>query len=103
VPASSPGASNALVAKLTGYARDLVWPLVGILAFVGLWAALAPQVDTSLGSLPGPVEVAEQGVALYDEWSAAKDAEAQFYAEQSARNEAAVAAGNPGAVQDFEY
>ncbi len=113
-PAAQPGtaakappkpekAPHPLAGKIADYAKELIWPVIGILAFVGLWAALAPQVDTSLGSLPGPVEVAEQGVALYDEWSAAKDAEAEFYAAQDARNEAAIAAGNPGGVRDFEY
>lgn len=81
----------------------LVAPIAGILAFLALWAVLAPQVQTSLGSLPGPVEVAEQGVGLFNEWSAAKDVESQFYADQAARNQVAVDAGNLGAVRDFIY
>lgn len=85
------------------WGTKLIAPVAGVLIFLLLWAALAPQVDTSLGALPGPVEVAEQGGALYGEWSAAKEQEAQFYADQEARNEAASAAGNPGAVQDFGY
>ena len=96
----APGKSAARLAPL---ARALVAPVIGILAFLALWAALAPQVNTSLGALPGPVEVAGQGVALYEEWSAAQASEAQFYADQDARNRAAVAAGNPAAVQDFAY
>ncbi|QKG72800.1 ABC transporter permease [Erythrobacter mangrovi] len=103
-PAETPGiAATALAGKLSTLLRSLVAPVIGILAFLFLWAALAPQVDTSLGALPGPVEVGEQGVALYEEWGAAKDLEARFYADQDARNEAAIAAGNPGAVQAFEY
>lgn len=97
------GKLGPLMAKAKSFARELVWPLIGILAFIGLWAALAPQVQTSLGSLPGPVEVAGQGVALYEEWSAAQAAEADFYAQQDAANEAAIAAGNPAAVQEFDY
>jgi nitrate/nitrite transport system permease protein len=96
---SKPAASaSAWASKL---ADTLLWPIIGIVTFVGLWAVLAPQVDTSLGSLPGPVEVAEQGVALYEEWAAAKETEAQFYAEQAAFNDAAVAAGQP--MRDFTY
>lgn len=94
---------HSLVAKMSAAAKDLLWPLIGILSFVALWAALAPQVSTSLGSLPGPVEVAGQGVALYEEWGAAREAEAAFYTDQDARNAAAIASGNPGAVQEFEY
>lgn len=92
-----------LLEKLALWVKSLAAPIFGILAFLALWAVLAPQVDTSLGALPGPVEVGEQGVSLFDEWSAAKDAESAFYAQQEANNEAAIAAGNPGAVRNFEY
>ncbi|MFC3101709.1 ABC transporter permease [Altererythrobacter lauratis] len=60
-------------------------------------------MNTSLGALPGPVEVAGQGIALVDEWQAARQVEAQFYAEQDARNAAAIAAGNPAGVTEFAY
>ncbi|MDD3798956.1 MAG: ABC transporter permease [Novosphingobium sp.] len=100
MPESKP---DALAEKLRPLVKAMVAPVTGILAFLALWAVLAPQVNTSLGALPGPVEVAGQGAALYEEWSAAKDSEAQFYAEQDTRNEAAVAAGNPQAVRHFAY
>ncbi|MCB5425141.1 ABC transporter permease [Altererythrobacter sp. CC-YST694] len=99
----APPRRSVVLARVAEIAQGLVWPLIGIAAFLGLWAALAPQVQTSLGSLPGPLEVAEQGVSLYEEWSAAKTAEAEFYAGQEARNAAALAGGNPGAVQEFEF
>ena len=103
VSADAERATHPLVTKMVAWAKSLAAPLFGILAFLALWAALAPQVDTSLGSLPGPVEVSAQGVALFDEWSAAQDTKANFYADQDARNAAAIAAGNPGSVQNFEY
>ena len=59
----SPGteeSSNPIIGKAGDFAKGLMAPFLGILVFLGLWAALAPQVDTSLGALPGPVEVAEQ-------------------------------------------
>ncbi len=102
-PASSRSASPVLAGKLPTMIKGMLPPVLGILIFLGLWAALAPQVDTSLGALPGPVEVSEQGFALFDEWSAAKDVEAQFYADQDARNAAYVAAGTPERVTDFDY
>ena len=83
--------------------QSLGAPILGIVIFLGLWAVTAPQVDTSLGALPGPVEVAGQGFTLFDEWSAAKDNETQFHADQDARNEAYIAAGTPERVTDFEY
>ncbi len=92
-----------LVKALPRKAKDMFPAVIGIAAFLALWSVLAPQVDTSLGALPGPGQVAEQGAALYDEWSAAQETEAQFYTDQEARNAAAIVAGNPGAVTDFEY
>ncbi len=51
----------------------------GILCFLGLWRLLAPLVETSLGSLPGPGEVFSAGRGLWDEYRAAAAAEAAFY------------------------
>ena len=51
---------------------DASWPpVVGMLAFVGLWAALAPLVHTSLGALPGPGDVWDAFLGLMDEYAAA--------------------------------
>jgi nitrate/nitrite transport system permease protein len=50
-----------------------LWPpVLGILVFLGLWAVLAPMVQTSLGALPGPGEVFEQFKMLMAEHSAAR-------------------------------
>lgn len=100
---NKPTKAQGFMAELPGKLKDFLAPTLGILGFLALWAVLAPQVDTSLGALPGPVEVAEQGVALYGEWSASNDIEAQFYADQEASNAAALAAGNSAGVRDFQY
>ncbi|HSF13911.1 MAG TPA: ABC transporter permease [Erythrobacter sp.] len=92
-----------LMTKTKGLVEGLLWPVIGIIAFLGLWAVLAPQVDTSLGTLPGPVEVAEAGAGLYSEYIAAKQSEAAFYAQQEASNAAALASGNAAGVSDFDY
>jgi len=52
---------HPIVAKLGEHGKALIAPMLGILVFLGLWAVLAPQVETSLGALPGPVEVFSQG------------------------------------------
>lgn len=90
-------------AGIARWAKGLVAPIFGLLIFVALWAILAPQVHTSLGALPGPSEVAGQGVALYKDFAAAQNAKAQFYAAQDARNEVLIAAGRVNEVQDFPY
>ncbi|MEM8917803.1 MAG: ABC transporter permease [Pseudomonadota bacterium] len=81
-----------------------LWPpVVGIFAFLALWAVLAPQVDTSLGTLPGPLEVAGEGAGLWEEFQASEAAKAEFYAQQDARNAALIEAGRGGEVQNFDY
>jgi nitrate/nitrite transport system permease protein len=82
---------------LARHGKALLAPLLGIAAFLGLWAALAPMVQTSLGALPGPVEVAAQGGALFEEWQASNEAKAQFYADQQAR----IAAGTQAISFDY--
>ncbi len=101
--AAPPKQAGVLITKAKGWAEGLLWPVIGIVAFLAMWAVLAPQVDTSLGTLPGPVEVAEAGAGLYSEYIAAKQSEAAFYAQQEASNAAALASGNPAGVSDFEY
>ncbi|WP_254305858.1 hypothetical protein [Sphingopyxis sp. BSNA05] len=102
--AASAGVSNRSLVNpklLVASLKNLAAPIIGILAFLALWAVLAPQVDTSLGSLPGPVEVSAQGVALFDEWAAVQEQKAEFYAAQDASNAAALA--NGGETRNFEY
>src|SRR3546814_12696665 len=66
--------------------QQLLIPLVGIAAFLALWAGLAPQVHTSLGAIPGPAQVWEQAVNLYQDHKAERAKEAAFYARQDERN-----------------
>lgn len=54
-------------------AFDSAWPpLLGVACFLGLWALLAPQVTTSLGTLPGPGDVWTAFTGLLGEYSAAR-------------------------------
>jgi nitrate/nitrite transport system permease protein len=68
---------------------------VSILVFLMLWTAGARQVETSLGVLPGPAKVWDQGIALYDEHRAERAKQEAFYERMDARIEKAVAAGKP--------
>jgi nitrate/nitrite transport system permease protein len=83
--------------------RAVLAPLAGIAVFLLLWAAVAPRVDTSLGTLPGPRDVLEAGGGLYDEWQATREARADFYEAQDTRNDALIEAGRAAEVQDFEF
>ncbi len=73
--------------------RLLGVPLLAIVAFLGLWASLAPQVQTSLGAIPGPVAVWEQAVNLHEDAGKKAESEARFQEQVATLNERRVAAG----------
>ena len=71
-------------------------PLIAVAIFLGLWGAVASQIQTSLGQVPGPTKVWEQTMVLYDEHVEERNKEAAFYERQEKRN-AAKLAKNPDA------
>jgi nitrate/nitrite transport system permease protein len=79
--------------------QQLFIPLMGIVVFVAAWAALAPQVKTSLGAIPGPQQVLVQAGNLYVDHRAERAKEAAFYERQEARNAKLVAAGQADKVK----
>lgn len=95
-PTSAAGGWNmqAIRAKI---GLNILAPIMGILIFIGAWAALAPRVDTSLGALPGPGQVAEQAIGLFGEWQASNAAKSAFYEAQDAR----IAAGTQAVAFDY--
>ena len=42
--------------------HKLLIPLLGLALFIGAWAVFAPKVNTSLGAIPGPVQVWDKSV-----------------------------------------
>ena len=90
-----------------GQLRD-IWrlagvPLLAIAGFLTLWAVLAPQVQTSLGAIPGPAQVWEQAKALHEGAQAEAAKEAAFYAKQDERNAALMAEGKADKVKLRAY
>ncbi len=83
--------------------QQLLVPLLGIVAFLAAWAYLAPQVQTSLGAIPGPMQVLEQAGNLWDDHLAARDKEAAFYERQEERNAKLIAAGQEDRVKVRDY
>ncbi|MDQ2104758.1 ABC transporter permease [Azospirillum isscasi] len=61
-------------------------PLTALMLFVAAWAWLAPQVNTSLGAIPGPAQVWEQVGNLRADHQAERAKEAAFYDRQAKRN-----------------
>ena len=73
--------------------RLLGVPLLAIAAFLTLWGMLAPQVQTSLGTIPGPAQVWEQAVALHEDAGQKAEARARFEAQVAQLNERRVQQG----------
>jgi nitrate/nitrite transport system permease protein len=89
--------------QLAELRQVLIVPLAGIVAFLLLWGALAPQVKTSLGVVPGPADVWKQAVNLYDDHAAERAKESAFYARQTERNRKLEAAGKGDQVKLRTY
>ena len=83
--------------------RLLGVPLLAIALFIGVWATLAPQVQTSLGAVPGPAQVWEQVGELRADAIREGEREAAFYERQEARNAKHIANGEPDKVRNRIY
>ncbi len=71
---------------LTQWAKSVSVPLVAVGVFLVIWNVSAAQIETSLGVVPGPSQVWEQSVTLYDEYKKERSKEAAFYQRQNDRN-----------------
>ncbi|WP_275096576.1 ABC transporter permease [Sedimenticola hydrogenitrophicus] len=87
---------DRLVKATSSLIKQLLIPLAALGLFLMLWSAGAASVTTSLGQLPGPVQVWGQGVQLYKEHQAERQKEVAFYQRQEQRNQAKLAK-NPAA------
>ena len=90
-------------AQLSEIWRLLVVPLLAIAAFLLMWATLAPQVQTSLGAIPGPAAVWQEAKSLH--WDAQAKAEKRAKHEErvAKRNERFIANGQPEKVKDIPF
>ncbi len=83
--------------------RLLAVPLLAILGFLVLWGTLAPQVQTSLGAVPGPAQVWEQAVNLNRDAQQKAAKEAKFYQRLEARNQKLIAKGQADKIKTITY
>ncbi|MCX8048499.1 MAG: ABC transporter permease [Methylohalobius sp.] len=77
--------------------EKLIVPFLSILAFVGLWAAIAQKIHTQLGAFPGPSQVLDQAAALLEEHMTERQRERDFYHRLKVRLAQAQAEGVPAA------
>ncbi|MBK0398211.1 ABC transporter permease [Limibaculum sp. M0105] len=83
--------------------RLLGVPVVAILVFLVLWARLAPQVETSLGAIPGPAQVWAQVEVLHADHLREREKAAAFHERQEARNAKLAAEGKSDQVKWRDY
>jgi nitrate/nitrite transport system permease protein len=72
--------------QLLDLAKMVGIPLVAFVVFLGIWHMGAAKIITSLGQVPGPVQVWEQASGLIDEHYAEREKEQTFYERQEKRN-----------------
>ena len=77
--------------EIQGATRAFILPLVAFTIFLWLWSLSASRIETSLGQVPGPVEVWEQATNLVAEHRAEREKEVAFYERQEKRNQAKLA------------
>jgi len=83
--------------------RVLIIPVTGIILFVLAWAALAPQVQTSLGTIPGPGQVWEQALNLLDDHVREREKRDAFFVRLEKRNDKLIAEGKADKVRQIAY
>ncbi|MFC4700105.1 ABC transporter permease [Glaciecola siphonariae] len=83
--------SDTLNRIKTQNAANIILPILGLILFLLLWSVLASKVDTSLGKFPGPAQVWEQSVVLFEEHQAQQEKAQAFYERQETRNAERVA------------
>jgi len=96
-------AGDDLKQQLKELWTGLCVPLLAIAIFLGAWAILAPQVQTSLGAIPDPAQVWEQAEVLYSDHVAARERADAFYERQEKRNAAKLAKDPDATVKWRNY
>ncbi|RJG03042.1 ABC transporter permease [Noviherbaspirillum sedimenti] len=61
-------------------------PVLAFMLFLVVWSVLASGIQTSLGTLPGPAQVAVEAKGLIDEHYNERNKAAEFYKRQQGRN-----------------
>ena len=78
-------------------------PFIAIVFFLVIWGAVASQIHTSLGAVPGPAKVWEQTLTLYHEHIEERSKELAFYERQEKRNAAKLAKDPDAKVKLRDY
>ena len=85
------------------FASAVIFPFLGIGAFLILWSISAASIKTSLGQFPGPQAVYQAAGTLIDEHQAEREKEAGFQERQKKRNEAKLAKDPNAVIKQRKY
>jgi nitrate/nitrite transport system permease protein len=98
---------QALLKRVGGDPRALVTtlavPVLAMLVFLALWAGIAPRIQTSLGALPGPAQVAEQAQGLWQAHREERERARTFLERQERRNAERAAEDPSFEPRNFRY
>lgn len=83
--------------------KSLGIPAISIIVFLLAWSYAASKIDTSLGRVPGPIEVYTAAKGLYYEHQEERVKEAAFYERQEIRNSKLLAKNPNATVTMREY
>ncbi|WP_018277594.1 ABC transporter permease [Teredinibacter turnerae] len=78
-------------------------PVVAFAVFLALWGQMSSKVVTSLGTIPGPVDVYQQAAGLWQDHVNQREKQAAFYERQEKRNEKYRAQGKLDKIKHREY
>ena len=78
-------------------------PAVTFAIFLGVWSAASAGIQTSLGKVPGPLDVLEQAKSLAYEHREERNKRAEFYKVQAEKNAAKLAADPTETVKIRKY
>ena len=65
---------------------DIGIPMAAFAVFITIWAIAASKIETSLGKVPGPLQVLEQAKTLGLEYAQEKHKQKEFYQRQAVLN-----------------
>jgi nitrate/nitrite transport system permease protein len=107
-PEAVPGALARVLKALPGVPADMLVrsvlvPLVAMAVFLFAWSRVSASIETTLGVIPGPMAVAQQAVALWQDHTAERARAAVFYERQARRNADTLAQNPAAAVTAFVY
>lgn len=83
--------------------RQVGVPILAFAAFLLLWGAMAQGIQTSLGTMPGPTQVASAASGLLEEHRAERARQSAFYERQAERNAQLRAADPEAAIQERSF